>query len=91
MLLCIRINREHELALTELPDFVIMEPFFDEMNMILWPKFQSILDEHIASMKRAKSKGLHYSPLLPASVVPDLAHAMALYSMHACVHVCMYT
>ena len=56
MLLCIRINVQHQLIMQKrcLP---CLDTFFNAVNLQLWPRFQAILDLHINSVKKAVATG----------------------------------
>jgi vacuolar protein sorting-associated protein 52 len=43
----------------------ILDPFFDRLSLLLWPRFQQILDANIKSIKTA-----HYKRLGPVDLSP---------------------
>ncbi|KAI9095927.1 Sac2 family-domain-containing protein [Phlyctochytrium arcticum] len=57
ILLCIRLNNQniHVMQKRRVP---CLENFTNAVNMMLWPRFQAIMDLHIDSLKKATAKSL---------------------------------
>ncbi|KAI8809917.1 Sac2 family-domain-containing protein [Cladochytrium replicatum] len=52
ILLCIRLNSQN-IMIQERRRVPILESYMNATNMILWPRFQAIMDMHIDSLKKA--------------------------------------
>ncbi|KAF9913671.1 Vacuolar protein sorting-associated protein 52, partial [Lobosporangium transversale] len=55
ILLCLRINRQlaKELERRKIP---MLDKYGDAIHMILWPRFQTVIDMHIDSVRKAKTR-----------------------------------
>jgi hypothetical protein len=56
-LLAVRTNIQHSLLLQQ-RRVPALEKYINSMNMLLWPRFQSIMDLHIDSIKKAVTSKL---------------------------------
>jgi hypothetical protein len=57
VLICIRINQQN-LRIMQARRIPALEAFMNATNMLLWPKFQSIMDMHVESLRSASTKNL---------------------------------
>ncbi|CAG8435656.1 8672_t:CDS:10 [Funneliformis mosseae] len=55
ILLCIRLNTQFALELQR-RKVPALEGYTNQINMLLWPRFQAIMDMHIESVKKAATK-----------------------------------
>ncbi|CAG8622941.1 11481_t:CDS:10 [Paraglomus brasilianum] len=55
ILLCIRLNMQFALELQR-RRVPALEGYINQTNMLLWPRFQSIIDMHVESVKKAGNK-----------------------------------
>lgn len=52
VLICIRLNTQH-IKMMQKRRIPCLEGFMNVTNMLLWPKFQTIMDLHVESLKSA--------------------------------------
>ncbi|KAJ3013995.1 hypothetical protein HKX48_005407 [Thoreauomyces humboldtii] len=57
LLLCIRLNNQN-IRIMEARRIPCLESYMNATNMLLWPRFQAIMDLHIESLKKAAPKSL---------------------------------
>ncbi|KAJ3124817.1 hypothetical protein HK098_000857 [Nowakowskiella sp. JEL0407] len=57
ILLCIRLNTQH-LMIMQKRRIPCLDNFLNATNMLLWPRFQAIIDTHVDSLKKAVSSKL---------------------------------
>ncbi|KAJ3029343.1 hypothetical protein HK097_005818, partial [Rhizophlyctis rosea] len=57
ILLCIRINNQN-IRIMQKRRIPALEGFMMQLNMVLWPRFQGVVDLHVESLKKASVKGL---------------------------------
>src|SRR5205823_13493576 len=55
ILICIRLNTQFALELQR-RRVPALEGYTNQINMLLWPRFQAIMDMHIDSVKKAATK-----------------------------------
>jgi len=51
VLLCIRLNMQHTIIMQK-RRIPALENYLNAVNMLLWPRFQAIIDMHIDSLKK---------------------------------------
>ena len=51
VLLCIRINTQHQLIMQR-RRVAVLDNFLTSINLMLWPRFQTIIDMHVGSIKK---------------------------------------
>ena len=56
VLLCIRINQQHQLIMQK-RRIPCLDAFLNAVGLLLWPRFTSIMDMHINSVKKAVASG----------------------------------
>ncbi|KAJ3010115.1 Vacuolar protein sorting-associated protein 52 [Thoreauomyces humboldtii] len=57
LLLCIRLNNQN-IRIMQARRIPCLESYMNATNMLLWPRFQAIMDLHIESLKKAAPKSL---------------------------------
>jgi hypothetical protein len=57
LLLCIRVTYQN-LRIVQKRRIPCLDPYLNAINMLLWPRFQSIMDMHIDSLKKAVASKL---------------------------------
>lgn len=53
LLLCIRINQQHQVIMQK-RQIPCLDTFLNGLNLIMWPRFQNIIDMHISSVKKSR-------------------------------------
>lgn len=56
ILLCIRVNLQHQLIMQK-RRIPCLDYFLNAINLLLWPRFQAIMDLHINSVRKAVASG----------------------------------
>ena len=85
VLLAIRINREHSLALAR-RGIPALDDHFDAVNLYLWPRLKTILDSQLASLKgiTPETSGGDLAPMKVHIVTRRFASLMAaVLALHA--------
>lgn len=69
ILIALRVNMEHEKIMSSKRQLLILNSFFSQMNIILWPRFQTILESHFQSVKKVDLKSLSKIDFHPHFVI----------------------
>jgi len=54
LLICIRLNQQHGLIMSH-RRIPCLDDYINAMNLLLWPRFQNIMDLHVDSVKKASA------------------------------------
>lgn len=60
ILLCLRVNTQHQLIMQK-RRIPALDQFLNSITLLLWPRFQSIIDMHVESVRKHTSGGFFSS------------------------------